>query len=92
MTDSANLKKAAAIVLGMTPWFKDINSRKRKPSDDRTAAETLFDSGVFAASELVRRLTGDENLALAVHEVCIWRQIERTKADPLKQSALPPRP
>lgn len=69
--------KAKRVVEGMEPWFRDINKRGRKPNrDGRTTNEACFDSGVFAASEMIRRLTGDEELALAVHEVCIWRQRE----------------
>ena len=64
----------------MQPWFREINKRGRKQNlDGRTTNEECFDAGVFAAAEMIRRLTGDEELALAVHEVCIWRQCEHEK-------------
>ncbi len=75
--------KAKKIVQGMKPWCEKINDKgtKKNPSarDGRTINEECFDSGVFAASELIRRLTGDEELSLAVHEMCIWRQREHEK-------------
>lgn len=78
-------KPAARAIKSMQPaWFKDINERGKKgrPSrDGRTVNEECFDSGVFAAAEFVRRITGDDDLALAVHEVCIWRQREQEAAN-----------
>lgn len=66
--------RAKQLVSQMKSWS---NLKNRRPKNDgRTVQEQCFDSGVFAASELVRRLTGDEELALAVHEMCIWRQRE----------------
>ena len=53
------------IVAGMGPWRRRyggaISSRKR------TNGQRAFDSGVLAASEFVRRITGDETLALQIH-------------------------
>lgn len=69
--------KAKRVVEGMSPrWFIDVNLKKKLHHDGRTVNEQCFDSGAFAASEMIRRLTGDEELALAIHEVCIWRQRE----------------
>lgn len=63
------------VVRSMQPaWFADINKRKKPTSGGRTVNEQCFDSGVFAAAEFIRRVTGDEDLALAVHRVCIWHQ------------------
>jgi len=74
------VEQAKKIVEGMSPWFRDINERGKKSSrDGRTTNEECFDSGVFTAAEMVRRLTGDEDLALAIHEVCIWKQRENQK-------------
>ena len=76
--------RALQIVDGMEPWFRDIN-KKRKPDsrDGRTHEEQVFDSGVFAASEFIRRITQDEQLALAVHEVCCWARKARAAGKPL---------
>lgn len=65
-------------VLGMEPWWINVNRNpSKKPSmDGRTHEEQLWDSGVFAASELVRRLTGDNDLSAAIHELCHWRRRE----------------
>jgi hypothetical protein len=72
--------KAQQIVAGMKRWVSDINRKRKTTShDDRTEAEQCFDSGVFAASELLRRLTGDESLSVAVHEIMVWRLKERGK-------------
>lgn len=72
--------KAMQIVAGMEPWWSNVNKRPKKPSaDGRTREEVLFDSGVFAASELIQRYTRDEQLALAVHELCFWARREREK-------------
>lgn len=71
--------RAKKIVEGMESWTRDINTRTRRQNDGRTANEWCFDAGVFAASELVRRLTGDDELSLAIHEMCIWRQREHAK-------------
>lgn len=71
--------KAKQVVKGMKPWCEKINHKATDERDGRTINEACFDSGVFAASELIRRLTGDEELSLAVHEMCIWRQREHEK-------------
>ena len=75
------VRDTAEVMQSMQPaWFKDINKRKRRKGgsrDGRTLNEECFDSGVFAAAEFVRRVTRDEHLALAVHEVCIWQQRKR---------------
>lgn len=61
----------------MKVWFENIDrSRKQAPRDSRTTQEQAFDSGVFAASEFVRRITRDDALSLMIHECCIWRQRE----------------
>jgi hypothetical protein len=78
MSDEDRMQKALKIVAGMEPWFRDIN--KKKSSKGRTQNEACFDSGVFAASEFIRRLTGDGKLALCVHECCLWRREERRAA------------
>lgn len=68
-------RKPQEVLESMQPaWFKDIKNRKKPSEDGRTVNEQCFDSGVFAASEFVRRLTGDEQLALEIHRVCIWHQ------------------
>lgn len=69
--------KAKRVVENMngSSWF-DPNAKKKAHRDGRTINEMCFDSGVFAASEVIRRLTGDEELALAIHEASIWRQRE----------------
>lgn len=70
-------KKAIEIVAQMRDsWFSNVN-RRRKFKCGTTQNEACFDSGVFAAAELVRRLTGDESLSLAVHEALLWKQKER---------------
>jgi hypothetical protein len=83
--------EAKRIVEGMKPWFAKINergkSKKESSIDGRTVNEQCFDSGVFAASEMIRRLTGDEELALAIHEVCIWRQREHASDESTKSNA-----
>ena len=71
--------QAVEIVAGMEPWWRDVNQKLKPSRDGRTDAERRWDSGVFAASELVRRLTRDENLALAIHELCFWQRAERAK-------------
>lgn len=77
-------KRACEIVAGMKPWWEDVQenyvkNKKAKPSnhDGRTAEERTWDSGVFAASELIRRITKDEDLALAMHELCFWARKQR---------------
>lgn len=42
---------------------------KPGPRDKRTDAERAWDAAIFAAAEYVRRLTGDEGLALTVHDL-----------------------
>lgn len=75
-------KRAIEIVAGMEPWWRDIGAKKRKPSrDGRTAEQCDFDSGVFAASELIRRYTSNEELSLAMHELCFWARKERLKGN-----------
>lgn len=65
----------AEVLKSMQPaWFADINKRKKPSEDGRTVNEQCFDSGVLAASEFIRRLTGDEQLALEIHRVCLWHQ------------------
>ena len=71
-----HVSEARKIVAGMPTWFRGVDIHKTSAPCGRTVNEEFFDSGVFAASELVRRLTGDEALALAIHEACIWRQRE----------------
>lgn len=66
------------VIDGMELWFNDINSKKAH-KDGRTLNESVWDSGVFAASEFVRRLTGDEDLALAIHGICVWSRNELSK-------------
>lgn len=70
--------EARRLVGQMEPWFRDVNDpmRRNRYNCDRTEFEHKFDNGVMAAAELVRRLTGDNELALAIHEACIWRQRE----------------
>ena len=53
-------------------WFQDVINRKPRvrEGDTRTLSEQCFDSGVFAAAEFIRRLTGDEALAPEIPEVC----------------------
>jgi hypothetical protein len=68
--------EAKATVERMSCWFDKVNDLKKLKNDSRTLNERVFDSGVFTAAELIRRITGDEELALAVHEACIWRQRE----------------
>lgn len=80
-------KKSREMVVGMEPWWRDVASDHAKNAaakntdsrDGRTPVERTWDSGVFAASELVRRLTGDEHLSLAIHELCFWARKEREK-------------
>lgn len=68
-------RESKKIVAGMKAWFGDVNKKRTRHTDDgRTVAEQCFDSGVFTASEFVRRITGDEELALAIHECCFWAQ------------------
>lgn len=58
-----------------------MEKKQGRPSrDGRTLNEQCFDAGVFTAAELVRRLTGDEELSLAIHEACIWRQREHQES------------
>lgn len=75
-------KRARAIVDGMEVWFRDgVRHRKTDKRDGRTPEEQIFDSGIFAASEFVRRMTGDEALSLAIHECCFWARRERERKD-----------
>jgi hypothetical protein len=84
-----NQREIARIVAGMRPnWFRRAIQRKLPRNDGRTIHEANFDSGVFAASEFVRRLTGDESLALAIHEMCFWKQRERG-FEPAKETERP---
>lgn len=75
--------QALKIMAGMGPWFDDINAKPRKPKkhsrDSRTHQEWIFDKGVHAAAEFIRRLTKDENLSLAIHECATWKRQERAK-------------
>ena len=88
---------AARVITSMQPacfTYNTARGKRTRPSPDgRTINEECFDSGVFAASEFIRRLTRDENLALAVHEVCIWRQREHEAAEatglPVRSSGEP---
>jgi hypothetical protein len=71
-------RRAEEIANDLWPaWYKAMQEKRRTSRDGRTGREQDFDSGVFAASELVRRLTKDEDLALAIHSVCFWSQRER---------------
>lgn len=72
----SNEKKALQIIKDMEPWWRDLESKK--PSrDGRTRNEVCFDNGVFAAAEFVRRMTGDESLALLTLEACSWKRKKR---------------
>lgn len=77
------VKAAQQKVPGMEPWWRDVNRKPpKKPSrDGRTHAEVLWDNGVFAAAELVRRLTDSDDLCLAIHELCHWKRRGREKED-----------
>ncbi len=58
-------------------WWEDINKRREGTDrNGRTVNERCFDSGVFASSRFIKLVTGDDKLALAMHEGCIWRQRE----------------
>lgn len=52
------------VLKGMRPW-QEFGSAVSAQA--RTAQQRAFDSGVLAASEFIRRITGDESLAGAVH-------------------------
>lgn len=72
--------KAIEEAARMAPaWHESAKCRKTPIRDGRTPMECAYDSGVFAASELVRRITGDENLAASILEMCHWAARERSK-------------
>lgn len=72
-------RKAREIVSDMEPWWRETNNkRKKNKHDKRTENEKIFDSGIYAASEFVRRFCGhDERIALAMHELTFWTREER---------------
>lgn len=80
MTDR-HKAKARQIVAGMKSWFRDFAKRHKKGDarDRRTREDCVFDSGVFAAAEFVRRFTGDETLSGMIHQCSIWAQKESAR-------------
>lgn len=75
---TAQQARAAAIVAGMEPWWRDLEKLGKKPNrDGRTRNEECFDSGVMAAAELIRRMLKNNDLSLSVHEITSFMRKER---------------
>jgi hypothetical protein len=60
------MRDLATTIAGMASWWAPYRAKHIKA---RSPGIVAWDSGVLAASELVRRITDDEELALAVHSL-----------------------
>lgn len=62
---------AEKIIQQMAVWYDGTlapgKDRRAKDAKSRAEHQKDWDSGVMAAAELARRLTGDESLALKIH-------------------------
>lgn len=61
---SVSWKDPKSVIQTMVPW-RDYGDAKTMRS--RTNDQRAYDSGILAASEFIRRITGDESLSGAVH-------------------------